>query len=267
MQRTRDPVSLRLRLAGALAMVIVAGAVIALLVSTSGPATRSRSGSAAEAASTPENAAAPERGAAAPRVEQVSAHAGASKGGSEVTITGAHLGTSCSVSVSEPTCPAVIVYFGHEPGFVFSGSSSRIEALAPPHPAGTVTVTVVTPNGSSASRGQGPAADFTYSGPGPARAPGEVPVVKAVEPNHSPAAGFFRVRIKGDHLTTRNRACMECSGDVVHFGSESVAVAQGTQHELLVISPPHAPGTVNVTVTTNPGGTNLASTADLYTYG
>jgi hypothetical protein len=161
----------------------------------------------------------------------------------------------------------MMVYFGREPGLVFSGSSRTIEALAPPHPAGTVTVSVVTPSGSSASQGKEQEANFSYSGSGRARTPAQPPVVKAVEPNHDPAAGFFRVVIKGEHLTPGNKTCTECSGDVVHFGGQNVPVAQGSQHELLVISPPHARGSVNVTVTTNPGGTNAAGTPDLYTYG
>jgi IPT/TIG domain len=208
----------------------------------------------------------PPRKAAPPQVEKISPRAGTTSGGTEVTITGEHFGSSCSVSFTEPTCRNVIVYFGSEPGFVVAASSSRILAFSPRHVAGTVMVTVVTPAGSSASQGEDQEAEFTYGGAAPVQTPGAVPVVSAVEPNHGPAAGFNEVRIKGEHLTPEGSVCIECAGDVVHFGTASVVVAQGTSNELLVVAPPHARGTVDVIVTTNPGGTSATGEADHYRF-
>jgi LEA14-like dessication related protein len=92
-------------------------------------------------------------------------------------------------------------------------------------------------------------------------------VVSAVEPNHGPRAGFDQVIIKGEHLTPESSVCVPCTGDVVDFGVKDVSVtAEGTPHELLVIAPPHAHGTVDVTVTTNPGATSATSSADLYRF-
>jgi hypothetical protein len=206
-------------------------------------------------------------GGAPPHVEDISARTGPTSGGTEVTITGDHFGASCSsLSFSEITCPNIIVYFGTEPGFVFAGSASTIQAISPPHAAGRVPVSVVTPTGNSASQGEDQQGEFTYTGSAPVHTPGEAPVVKALEPNHGPAAGFEQVRIKGEHLTPEGKFCVQCSGENVHFGTTSVVVAQGTQHELLVVAPPHTPGMVDVTVTTNPGGTSATSAADEYTY-
>jgi hypothetical protein len=129
-----------------------------------------------------------------------------------------------------------------------------------------VAVTVVTPTGNSASEGEDQQTEFTYSGSAPVQTPAEAPVVKAVEPNHGPVAGFNQVLIKGEHLTPEGGVCLECSGDDVHFGTTSVVVAEGTPGQLLVIAPPHARGMVAVTVTTNPGSTSAPSAADLYRY-
>jgi hypothetical protein len=74
------------------------------------------------------------------------------------------------------------------------------------------------------------------------------------------------VIIKGEHLTPEDAVCVQCSGDVVSFGNQQVAVAEGSQRELEVFAPPDFPGFVDVTVTTNPGGTSARSLADLYEY-
>jgi hypothetical protein len=163
-----------------------------------------------------------------------------------------------------PTCPEMIVYFGSEPGFIFEGTKSSVLAIAPSHAAGTVDVTVVTPMGTSATnKGD----KFTYSGPEPEQKPGAMPAVSSVAPAHGPMAGFNAVNIKGEHLLPEGfQACVECAGVVVHFGTSSVVVSQGTQDQLLVFAPPHAVGTVHVTVSTNPGATSAMTSADEYTY-
>jgi hypothetical protein len=200
-----------------------------------------------------------------PSVVTVSPSSGPTTGGTEVTITGQQFGSSCSISPPEPTCPNLIVYFGDQPGLVVSGESSTIRVLAPPHPPGTVGITVVTPAGHPPGfPGFGPT--FTYIGFPPIQTPGTPPVVRAVEPSHGPQSGFNPVIIKGEHLTPRDATCVQCSGDVVRFGDQQVAVAEGSPRELEVFAPPGFPGFVDVTVTTNPGGTSTRSLADLYKY-
>jgi hypothetical protein len=184
-----------------------------------------------------------------------------------VTITGKVLAPNgpCTFTLIAPTCPELIVYFGNEPGFIFEGTKSKILAFAPTHAAGTVDVTVVSPMGTSAVNKHD---KFTYSGTEPVLETNETPpVVKEVVPNRGSRAGFNQVIIRGEHLLPGEAGvCIQCAGDLVHFGSRNVAVAAGNTSELLVFAPPQAAGTVDVTVTTNPGGTSGISSADRYTY-
>jgi hypothetical protein len=201
-----------------------------------------------------------------PEVERIVPRTGPTAGGTELAIFGQHFGGLCILSFTEPGCPNIIVYFGTEPAFVFGGFTSAILAISPRHVAGRVPVIVVTPSGSSASQGQDQESQFLYTGPAPAQTPGTLPEVSAVEPTHGPAGGFNRVVIRGKHLTPEDSLCVQCAGDVVHFGTTSVVVAQGSQSELVVTAPPHPRGSVDVTVTTNPGGTSMTSSADGYSF-
>jgi hypothetical protein len=199
----------------------------------------------------------------APMVKKVSPNTGPGTGGTEVTLTGNKLSSeSCTFFPVGSGCPNVIVYFGTEPGLVVSASKKEIQVFSPEQfsEVGAVNITVVTPGGSSK------VVPFTYTAPAAEAKAGELPVVSAVEPNHGSHAGFNEVRIKGEHLTPNNGVCVQCNGDVVHFGDANVVVAQGTSTELLVNAPPHAAGAVDVTVTTNPGGTSMTSPSDSYTY-
>jgi hypothetical protein len=93
------------------------------------------------------------------------------------------------------------------------------------------------------------------------------PEVSKLEPNRGSQVGFKEVTIRGNHLLPDGaKACVQCTGVVVHFGTANVAVALGAPDGLLVFTPPHAPGKVNVTVTTNPGGTSTEKPADEYEY-
>jgi IPT/TIG domain len=180
----------------------------------------------------------PAASAKLPSVERVTPNAGSTAGGTEVEITGGVLAPQgpCSFSILAPTCPELIVYFGSEPGFVFEAAKSKILAISPAHEAA------------------------------PVQEAGAMPVVSAVVPNSGPNGGFNAVLIRGEHLLPDGtQACIQCSGVVVHFGSANVAVAEGVQNELLVYAPPHAVGTVTVTVTTNPGATS-STLGPSYTY-
>jgi hypothetical protein len=200
-----------------------------------------------------------------PEVERVTPNAGSTAGGTEVQITGKVLAPNgpCTFSFPGPSCPEMMIYFGSEPGFIVEATKTKILAFSPSHAAGTVDVTVVSPMGTSAINKKD---KFTYSGAPPVQEPGEAPVVSAVEPAHGSSAGFNSVLIRGEHLTPNDSVCVQCHGDVVHFGTKNVVVSQGTATQLLVIAPPHTPETVNVTVTTNPGATSAINTSDLYRF-
>jgi hypothetical protein len=205
----------------------------------------------------------PAASAETPSIKKISPSSGPGAGGTEVTISGKMLSTeSCMFFPAGNGCPNLIVYFGIEPGLVVHATKKEIQVFSAEQfsEVGTVNVTVVNPTGTSNS------ARFTYTAPPTEAMAGEVPVVSAVEPNYGAQAGFNEVRIRGEHLTPNNNGCVQCDGDVVHFGTTNVSVAQGSGTELLVHAPPHAAGMVDVTVTTNPGGTSAAGAADQYTY-
>ena len=88
---------------------------------------------------------------APPTVSGVSTSTGSTAGGTRVTITGADLAGTTSVS------------FGSTAAAVFPGSSNtEVTAIAPAGSPGTVDITVTTPYGTSATGGAG---QFTYLAP------------------------------------------------------------------------------------------------------
>jgi hypothetical protein len=226
-----------------------------------------RSGALGAALATAMCVLAPVAGAAppssAPSIKKITPATGPGTGGTEVKITGSNLSIEkCRFVPAGSGCPNLIVYFGFEPGLVVAASKKEILLFAPEQfsEVGSMPVTVVTPSGISGG------VPFTYTAPPVEEHAGEVPVVSEVVPNHGSHAGFSEVRIKGSHLTPNGNLCVGCNGDVVHFGTKNVAVAQGSATELRVFTPPSAAGTVDVTVTTNPGGTSATGEADHYTY-
>ena len=86
-----------------------------------------------------------------PAVTGLSQASGATAGGSQVVISGVNFGGGAGRTQ---------VFFGNTPATFWTiTSANTIAATAPPEASGTVTVTVVTPYGTSASS---PAAQFTY---------------------------------------------------------------------------------------------------------
>jgi len=110
-----------------------------------------------------------------------------------------------------------------------------------------VDVTVTTPSGTS---GTSAADHFTY-----AAAP--VPAVSLVTPASGPTAGGTIVTILGSNFT---------GASAVTFGGTAATNFKVVSDTAVVATaPPHAAGTVDVTVTT-PSGTSAQVTADHYTY-
>jgi hypothetical protein len=140
------------------------------------------------------------------------------------------------------------VYFGGVPASVFGVSSdSLILALSPPHPDGVVDITVSNPNGTSAVSS---ADQFTYT-------QGSAPVVTALFQPSGPTSGGTDVTIEGTGFTPASS---------VLFGTVPAAsfyVESDTT--ISAVSPAHAAGTVDVTVT-SPSGTSATGTADHFTY-
>jgi hypothetical protein len=145
---------------------------------------------------------------------------------------------------------ATAVDFGVTPASSFSVlSDTSISATSPPVPptsAGTVDVTVTTPQGTSTTS---PADLFTYVAPGP------VATVTGVSPSSGPDTGGTNVVISGTGLT---------GATTVDFGTISVPFTLDDGN-LTATSPPAARGVVDVTVTT-PNGASVANSHDEFTF-
>jgi large repetitive protein len=171
---------------------------------------------------------------ALPVVSALSPVTGPVGGGNTVTISGTNL------------TGATAVKFGAASASFTVSSGSQITASAPVGSAGTVDVTVTTPDGTSATA----AADqYTY---------GNGPAVSAVSPATGPLAGGNLVTITGANLA---------GATAVKFGSTAATgftVNSATQ--ITASAPAGTAGPVDVTVTT-PVGTSAANAGDHYTYG
>jgi hypothetical protein len=172
----------------------------------------------------------------APAVTSVSPTSGPIAGGTTVTVTGTNF------------TGATAVDFGATPGtgVVVNGAGTSLTVTSPAVSAGTVEVTVVTPEGTSATS----AADsFTYFG---------IPTVTGVAPRTGTTAGGNSVTVTGTNLA---------GATAVDFGPNpgTGVVANGAGTSLTVTSPAGAKGTVDVTVVT-PGGVSAVTAADHFTY-
>ena len=171
--------------------------------------------------------------AAGPTVTAVAPPGGPLAGGNTVTVTGTGLTGATQVT------------FGGVPGTGISGSDTSLTVTAPAHVAGTVDVLVTTPVGTSSNTA---ADDYVY---------GSAPTITLLTPATGPVAGGMLVTITGTNLT---------GASAVSFGGTpgtSVTVVNATT--VTVISPAHAAGTVDVTVTTA-SGTSTNTAADDFTF-
>lgn len=73
------------------------------------------------------------------------------------------------------------------------------------------------------------------------------PVVTAIEPNQGPADGGTRIVVRGDNLSTQVNCLLPCPPRVV-FGDVAVDAFEESDERLVVVTPAHVPGTVDVTV-------------------
>ncbi len=171
-----------------------------------------------------------------PHIYSVSPSSGPATGGTTVDIYGDDFagGVTGGTSVSFGGTPAQSVTFL---------TARHIRAVSPAAGSGTVDITATTLNGSS----EIVAGDrFAY-----------FPVVTSVSPRSGPSAGGQTVTISGAGFigtTTVSFGGTPASSFTVNNGGSITAV-----------TPAHAPGTVDVTVTAN-GQTSPTSSADLYTF-
>jgi hypothetical protein len=170
-----------------------------------------------------------------PVVMFVNPNSGSTAGGDTVIVSGMFLGD------------ATTVYFGTTPATILLASGTGDEVISPAHAAGTVGITVVTPEGTSPIS---PADRFTYLAPPPA------PSVQGVKVNHGLTTGGYQVTVTGTGLK---------GATAVYFGGTKGAVQSDTGTSVVVTAPASAAGTVDVTVVT-PGGTSHLTSADRFTY-
>ncbi|MGI9188202.1 MAG: IPT/TIG domain-containing protein [Gaiellales bacterium] len=169
--------------------------------------------------------------ASAPAITGVSPSSGAISGGTTITITGADLTGTSSVTVGGVLATGVTVV-----------SATQVTARVPAHAAGTVAVALATPAGATSSAGA-----FAYVAP---------PTIAGVSPSSGMTSGGTTITITGADLTGTSNVAM--GGLPV----TSFTVVSGAR--VTAVTPAHAAGTVAVSLTT-PGGTTTSVGAFTYT--
>jgi phospholipase C len=137
------------------------------------------------------------------------------------------------------------VNFGSTPAQTFIVlNDNQLETVSPPG-TGTVDVTVVTPNRTSAITRKD---RFTYVAP--------LPAIKGPNPSGGPTAGGTAVRLNGSGFS---------GATAVLFGSTQAQFRVDTDLVIAAISPPGT-STVDIRVV-GPGGTSPVTRLDRFTYG
>ncbi len=141
---------------------------------------------------------------------------------------------------------ATAVSFGATSAASFTvNSATSITAVSPAESAGTVDITVTTPNGTSATSAND---QFTFVA---------APTVTSLSPTSGPATGATSVTITGTGFT---------GATAVSFGATSAAsFTVNSDTSITAVSPAHVAATVDVTVGTV-GGTSAVSANDQFTF-
>lgn len=157
------------------------------------------------------------------RIDGIAPDSGSTAGGDPVTITG-----TCFTGATQ-------VLFGDQPGTDLTVvSDTEIRVLAPAGAVGPVDVTVVNPTECGDATQEDA---FTYVEP-------DAPVLTSIVPGRGPETGGTSVTITGDDFTRTTSVTVD--GVEVPF-----TVVNDT--EITVVTPPHAPGVVDVVVTNEVG--------------
>ena len=174
--------------------------------------------------------------AAVPTVTGISPAAGATGGGTSVTITGTGFTGTTAVKFGSTAASSYTV-----------NNATSIIATSPAGSAGTVDITVTTPGGTS---GTSSADYYTYAA---------VPTVTGISPAAGATGGGTSVTITGTGFT---------GATAVKFGSTAATLfTVNSATQITATSPNYgSTGTVDITVTT-PGGTSATSSADQFTFG
>ena len=167
-----------------------------------------------------------------PAVTGVAPLAGATAGGTTVTVTGSGFTGSTHV------------YFGGVPGTgLVVNSDSSITVVSPPG-AGTADVTVVTPGGTSAIV---PADQYVFE---------DTPVITSISPSSGLASGGTAVTVNGTGFDLAS---------AVRVGGLAATSFTVVNPTTVTLTTPPGSGTVDVTVTT-PLGPSATGHSDQFTY-
>lgn len=164
---------------------------------------------------------------AAPSISSIAPASGPSSGGNQVEIYGNNLEMAIDVQVD-----------GMSYGFsLTSGANPYLTILTmPQHSPGSATIKVVSYGGSAS-------ATYSYLS--------AAPEVTSVIPNSGPATGNTRVTIKGQNLSAVT--------SVSFGGVAATALELVDATTLTALTPPHAPGALDVVVTSADGTAQLSA--------
>lgn len=166
------------------------------------------------------------------KIVTLSPSSGTFYGGTSVTITGTNFDGTSSVT------------FGGQPATSFVvDNASKITATTPVHVPGPVDVVVTTPGGS-ATRANG----YTYVNSG-------LPVIKSISPTSGTIDGGTSVFITGSNLNW--------ASSVTFGGQPATSFVVDSASQITAVIPAHAPGPVDVVVTT-PAGSGTRTYAFTY---
>jgi hypothetical protein len=176
-----------------------------------------------------------------PTIQSVSPGAGATTGGTRVTIAGQGFSGASSVT------------FGGAPAGFSVDSPTEISAIAPSGPSGGGTVPVAV-TASAGTTPSDPAADFTYAV--------QSPIVDAVEPS-SGSAGTM-VTITGSRFEKNPKKGPAVTK--VYFGANPATNITVVSSKSITCDAPAGAGTVDVTVTDPKGTSAINQPGDQFTY-
>ncbi|HXI12012.1 MAG TPA: IPT/TIG domain-containing protein [Thermoanaerobaculia bacterium] len=188
-----------------------------------------------------------------PAITSVSPSFGPVEGGTTVVLDGTDLKLNCQL-----TCPVSRIFFGNVEGKIIGDHLMRLIVVTPPHSAGVVDIRLVfplvSPNGPREVIKKNA---FQFGGSSNA------PTISSLTPASGPASGGTRVTITGTYLNS-NFCQIQCTILVVSFGGAPAVVESVKFDELVVITPPHVPGSVDVKV--SPPGVDPVTSVGAFTY-
>ncbi len=174
---------------------------------------------------------------APPIMTGLSTSTGTTAGGTQVVITGTGLSDVTEID------------FGGKPVYDFTiNSPTQLTVLSPSEPAGTIDITVVSPEGSSADSW---ATQFSYS-------LASLPTISSLGTTAGSTAGGNTITVNGSYFTG--------AIDVTFGGVSATSFTVLSDSQISAVVPGQTAGTVDVQVISYAGSSVPGSSSDQYTY-